>query len=119
MIAILISSISIIISIISLALSIEGIKACKESDDDIATVVNQSKLDRRVLEGLRQCHEKNTPECCWSWGEYTIYRHIENKACTSTTNDVTLEELAKLVLDGTPIKRDVPEPKEYGMHKIK
>ena len=46
----------------------------------------------------------------------TSYEHNEPKVSTSNIQDITLEELARLVIDGTPITRKVMEEniKEYG-----
>ena len=111
-IAILISSIAIAISITSLAISIQTRKRCGEIEKVLHDVDNERKIDRKYINGLTSCHEA----AAWSWGDYR-YSHSTAKAQTETANGVTFEELAKLVLDGTPIRREVPETRFYNIRK--
>jgi len=56
----------------------------------------------KQIDRLINCHESETKTSDYGW-RYKAYFHKTESAKTERAGDVTLDDLAKLVIDGTPI----------------
>ena len=115
-IAIILSVVATAIALVSLGLSIKAIVECAKAKGKFHQSKIQREYDILQIKGLTNCH-KMTSLGYESLRIPPTYEHLPSKADTESIFGVTLEELANLILDGTPIKRDVPESKEYGVYK--
>ena len=59
-------------------------------------------LFKRII-GLIDCHERSSMKQYSGFGLVESYSHATEKARTERAGIVTLDDLAKLVIDGTPI----------------
>lgn len=74
---------------------------------------------QNTINGLVDCHNtsitlEHDDKTFFGYDIIEKYSHKEVMTSTDSVKDITLYELAKLVIDGTPIVRDVVVKKEYG-----
>ena len=120
-------AISIGIAIAAAMLAGKALRKCDMNERKTSTLVKKHadiseevEYCKQHIGNLARCHD-TVKTVHFFWGADSAYppayTHYDEKAETLAAGNVTLEELAKLVLDGTPIIRDVPTKTKYGVHK--